>query len=105
MAMAATDVGLNGAMRAGPNVPIVLRRANHLDTKLVSQNPRISEKRLTAREGVEIGSADAYTMNPYKSFSWGGRRRGGGLLLEVARLIEHNLTHLVRWYHDTEMLH
>ena len=91
--MAATDVRLDGTARTGPDLSLVGRRADYFHTQLMAQNPRIGEKRLAAREGMQVGSTHANAMNAHKGFARIGFHRRGELFLELPGLFEYDLTH------------
>jgi hypothetical protein len=93
MAMAAADVWFDGAAGTRLYLFLVGRRADYFHTQFVAENPWVREKRLAAREGVQVGSADADAMNADEGFSWIGFHRSGELFLELPGLLEYYLSH------------
>jgi hypothetical protein len=59
----------------------------------VAENPRISEKRLAARESVQVGPADADAMNADEGFSRISFHRVGDLFPKLSGLLEYDLAH------------
>jgi hypothetical protein len=96
MALPATEVRFHRASRAGGNAPVVLGRADHLYSKLMPQNAGISEERLAPGEGVQIGPANAYTVNANVRLALSGRIRSCELFLEIPGLFEYDLSHRIR---------
>src|SRR5260221_10284519 len=92
-ARAATDVRLDGALRARRNAPCIRRRADHFHAQLVSENAWIGEEGLASGEGVQIGSAYADAVNSHQRLALTGGLRSGELFLEITGLFEYNLSH------------
>jgi hypothetical protein len=61
--MPATHIWLDGAPCARSDAFLISRRADHFHAQLMTENPWIREKRLSAREGVQVGSTDADAMH------------------------------------------
>src|SRR5205085_577846 len=93
MAMSATDVRLHGATGTRADPFMVGRRADHFHTQLVAEDPRVGEKRLATREGVQVGPAHPDAMNADESLSRISFHRVDGLLPELPRLLEYDLAH------------
>jgi hypothetical protein len=93
MAMPATDVRLDGAAGTRADLFLVGRRADHFNTQLVAEDPRIREKRLAAREGVQVGSTNADAMNADEGFSWTSFHRVGELFPKLPGLLKYDLAH------------
>ena len=65
-AVTAIQIGLDCATVAHLETAGRIARIEDLDAEFVAQHPGIGEKRLTAREGMEVGSADADAMDAHQ---------------------------------------
>jgi hypothetical protein len=93
MAVPATDVGLDGAAGTRSYLFLIGWRANHFHAQLVAEDPWIGEKRLAAREGVQVGSTNADAMNADEGFSWTSFHRVGELFPKLPGLLKYDLAH------------
>jgi hypothetical protein len=94
-ALAAVDVGFNGAAVASFEAVRFGAGIDDLDAEFVSADARVIKERLFTGEGVKICTANADTVDAHERFAGGecglGGVVGGG---ELARVFEGNLEHL-----------
>jgi hypothetical protein len=93
-AATAVDVGLDGAAVTGLEAVGFGAGIDNLDAKFVAEDARVVEEGLFTGESVEVGTANADTVDADEGFAGGERRFrgvvGGG---ELAGFFEGNLEH------------
>ena len=71
------------------NLPLVGRRADHLDSQLVTERSRIGQERLAPGEGDPVHADKGLALARH----W----RSGEGFPELSRLFERDLAHEFRW--------
>ena len=70
-----------------------MRRADYFHIQFMPKNARIGEERLPSGERMQIRSAYPDAVNSQQRLACFGFLRRGELLLEISRLVEHDLSH------------
>ena len=91
--VAATEVGFHGAASAHVDAALVWWRLKDFDSQLMAEDAWIGEKRLSARERVQVGAADANAMDANEGLTFA--RLGGSDVraCEAAWMRERDLFH------------
>ena len=74
VALAATEIGFDGATVTCTDATAVLRSFDHLHRQLVAENARVNEVRLVPRKRVQVRAAYSYAMHPHQGLAFLSQR-------------------------------
>jgi len=93
VALAATEIRLDGAAVARTDAVSVRGRFDHLDAQLVAEHAGVSEVRLPPGKGVQVRAAYPDAVDSHQGFACARHGRRGIDAGESSGLFEHDLVH------------